>query len=175
MQRSQNDRNIDLIFTFITGKLLSNSLDCLQDHISDIVTTGFETIFLQKLLFIFLANLPCPGVIGPIREGILPEFLCLLLFFRQDDLGKVSRKKVAVLLDFVQMRGGGPAQICVRFSQTVYSGQFGDGDVRGGPLPKFFFAHWRSKKVAKVVQILGRGGGGRGNLDKIQKNSYFFS
>ena len=124
MQRSQNDRNIDLIFTFITGKLLSNSLDCLQDHISDIVTTGFETIFLQKLLFIFLANLPCPGVIGPIREGILPEFLCLLLFFRQDDLGKVSRKKVAVLLDFVQMRGGGLPKFLSVFHK-LYIGSIG--------------------------------------------------
>ena len=28
------------------------------------------------------------------------------------------------------------------------------------------------KKVVQVVQIRG-GGGGRGNLDKIQKNSYF--
>ena len=33
------------------------------------------------------------------------------------------------------------------------------------------------KKVVQVVQIEGRGGGavGRGNLDKIQKNSYFSS
>ena len=30
---------------------------------------------------------------------------------------------------------------------------------------------WRSIKVVQVVQIGGRG---RGNLDKIQKNSYFF-
>ena len=30
---------------------------------------------------------------------------------REIDLGKASRKNVAVLLDFVQMRGGGPAQI----------------------------------------------------------------
>ena len=29
-------------------------------------------------------------------------------------------KKVVVLLDFVQMRGEGPAQIFVHFSQTVY-------------------------------------------------------
>ena len=34
---------------------------------------------------------------------------------------EVLPKKVAVLLDFVQLRGGeGPAQIFVHFSQTVY-------------------------------------------------------
>ena len=33
---------------------------------------------------------------------------------------------------------------------------------------------WLSKKVVQVVQIGGRGGC-RGNLNKIQKNSYFFS
>ena len=48
--------------------------------------TGCEMILLQKLLIIFLDNLPCAGVRDPIREGILPEFLCLLLFFRQVDL-----------------------------------------------------------------------------------------
>ena len=31
------------------------------------------------------------------------------------------------------------------------------------------------KKLVQVVQIGGNGGVGRGNLDKIQKNSYFFS
>ena len=48
--------------------------------------TGCEMVLLQKLLIIFLDNLPCAGVRDPIREGILPEFLCLLLFFRQVDL-----------------------------------------------------------------------------------------
>ena len=48
--------------------------------------TGCEMILLQKLLIIFLDNLPCAGVRDPIREGILPEFLCLLLSFRQADL-----------------------------------------------------------------------------------------
>ena len=48
--------------------------------------TGCEMILLQKLLIIFLDNLPCAGVRDPIREGILPEFLCLHLFFRQVDL-----------------------------------------------------------------------------------------
>ena len=33
---------------------------------------------------------------------------------------------------------------------------------------------WRSKKVVQVVQIWGRGAGGGGNLDKIQKNNNFF-
>ena len=54
-------------------------------------------------------------------------------------------KKVAVLLDFVQMRGGGLPKFFVHFSQTVYIGS-----------------------------IWGWGGRGR-PLDKIQKNSYFFS
>ena len=49
-------------------------------------------------------------------------------------------------------------------------GQFGDGEGGGDPCPNFL-AHLRSKKVVQVVQIRG---GGRGNLDKIQKNSYFF-
>ena len=43
-------------------------------------------ILLQKLLIIFLDNLPCEGVRDPIREGILPEFLYLLFFFRRVDL-----------------------------------------------------------------------------------------
>ena len=39
------------------------------------------------------------------------------------DLGTVSRKKMAVLLDFVQMRGGRALpKFFVRFSQTVYIG-----------------------------------------------------
>ena len=88
-------------------------------------------------------------------------------------LGKVSRKKVAVLLDFVQMRGGGH---CPNFLSTFHKlyilGQFGDGEGGGDPCPNFL-AHWRSKKVVQVVQIRGRGV--RGNLDKIQKKSYFFS
>ena len=55
------------------------------------------------------------------------------------DLGKVSRKKVAVLLDFVQMRGGeGLAQFFVHFSQTVYFGSIWGWGGRGRPLPKFF-------------------------------------
>ena len=70
-------------------------------------------------------------------------------------------KKIAVLLDFVQ------------FSQTIYIGTTWGWGGRGRPLPKFF-GTLAFKKVVKVVQIRGRGGG-RGNLDKIQKNSYFFS
>ena len=41
-----------------------------------------------------------------------------------------------------------------------------------GETPAQFFWHIGVKKVVKVVQIWGSGG--RGNLDKIQKNSYFF-
>ena len=97
-------------------------------------------------------------------------------FFREspNDLEKVSRKKVVVLLDFVQMRGRGALpKFVVHFSQTVYWVNLGMG--RGGgrdPCPNFL-PHWRSKKVVQVVQI--EGWGGRGNLNKIQKNGYFFS
>ena len=50
-------------------------------------------------------------------------------------------------------------------------GQFGDGEEGGGdPCPNFL--HIGVQKVLQVVQIGGRGG--QGNLDKVQKNSYFF-
>ena len=66
---------------------------------------------------------------------------------------------------------------CPNFLSTFHKlyilGQFGDGEGGGDPCPNFL-AHWRSKKVVQVVQIRGRGWGGRSNLDKIQKNSYFF-
>ena len=80
-------------------------------------------------------------------------------------------KKIAVLLDFVQMRGrGGP---CPNFLSTFHKlhilGQFGDGEGGGDPCPNCL-AHWRPKKVVQVVQIGGRRGG-QGNLDIIQKNS----
>ena len=57
--------------------------------------------------------------------------------------GKVSPKKVAVLLDFVQMRGGGRGGPCPNFSSAFHKlyimGQFGDGEGGGrSPLPKFF-------------------------------------
>ena len=57
-------------------------------------------------------------------------------------------KKIAVLLDFVQMRGGRALpKFFVHFSQTVYIlGQFGDGEGGGDPCPNFL-AHWRSRKV----------------------------
>ena len=54
-------------------------------------------------------------------------------------LGKVSRKKVAVLLDYVQMRGGRALpKFFVHFSQTVYIGSIWGWGGRGRPLPKFF-------------------------------------
>ena len=72
-------------------------------------------------------------------------------------LGEGLPKKVAVPLDFVQLRGGGP---CPNFLSTFHKlyilGQFGDGEGGGDPCPNFL-AHWRSKKVVQVVQIRGRG------------------
>ena len=69
-------------------------------------------------------------------------------------------KKVAVLLDLVQMRrGGGP---CQKFLSTFHKlyilDQFGHGEGGGDPCP-IFLAHWRSKKVVQVVHIRGSGGG----------------
>ena len=92
---------------------------------------------------------------------------------RQSPLGTVSRKKVAVLLDFVQMRGGeGPAQIfCPLFTNCIYWVNLGMG--REGETPVQIFWHIGvQKKMGQAVQI--RGSGGKGDLDKIQKNSYFF-
>ena len=53
--------------------------------------------------------------------------------------GKVSRKKVAALFYFVQMRGGRDLpKFFVHFSQTVYIGSIWGWGGRGRPLPKFF-------------------------------------
>ena len=60
-------------------------------------------------------------------------------------LGKVSRKKVAVLLDFVQMRDGG-GSVLPKFLSTFHKlyilGQFGDGEGEGDTCPNFL-ARWR--------------------------------
>ena len=73
-------------------------------------------------------------------------------------LGKISRKKVAVLFDIVRMRGGGP---CPNFLSTFHKlyilGQFGDGEGGVDPCP-IFFGTLALKKVVQVVQIRGRGG-----------------
>ena len=58
-------------------------------------------------------------------------------------------KKVAVLLDFVQMRGGALPNFFVHFSQIVYI-----ESIWGWGCPNFL-AHWCSKKVVQVVQIRG--------------------
>ena len=90
-------------------------------------------------------------------------------FYLRDGLPK----KIAVLLDFVQMRGGACPNFLSTFHKLYILGQFWDGEGGGDPCPNFL-AHWRSKKMVKLSKLGGRGGG-RGNLDKIQKNSYFFS
>ena len=70
-------------------------------------------------------------------------------------------KKLAVLSDFVQMRGEGPAQIfCPRFTNCIYWVNLGMG--REGETPAQIFWHIGiNKKVVKVVQIRGKGGGSR--------------
>ena len=85
-----------------------------------------------------------------------------------------SPEKVAVLLDFVQMRGGeGPAQIfCPLFTNCIYWVNLGMG--REGETPAQIFWHIGVQKKWYKLSKLG-GGGGRGNLDKIQQNSYLFS
>ena len=66
---------------------------------------------------------------------------------------------------------GGP---CPNFLSTFYKlyilGQFEDGET-----PAQFFWQIGVKKKWYKLSKSGEGGGGRGNLDKIQKNSYFFS
>ena len=66
-------------------------------------------------------------------------------FYIRDSLPK----KIAVLLDFVQMRGG-------------------------RALPNSFWHNEVQKKWYKLSKLGEVGVGGQGNLDKIQKNSYFF-
>ena len=67
-----------------------SSLITLLKRFSDVQHTRTPELLTAKqvddYLTIPIANLPCAGVRDPIREGILPEFLCLLLFFRQVDL-----------------------------------------------------------------------------------------
>ena len=71
--------------------------------------------------------------------------------------------------------GGGKAlpKFFVHFSQTVYIGSIWGWGGRGRPLPISFGHIGDQKKWFKLFKL--GGGGDRGNLDKIQKNSYFFS
>ena len=70
-------------------------------------------------------------------------------------------KKVAVLLDFVQLRGGeGPAQIFLSTFHKLYIfGEFGDGEGGGDPCPNFW--HIGVEKKWYKLSTLGRGGGSR--------------
>ena len=71
--------------------------------------------------------------------------LCFIIYTYLCKIGNIHvregfTKKVAVLLDFVQMRGGGegPAQIFrPLFTNCIYLGQFGDGEGGGHPCPNF--------------------------------------
>ena len=70
--------------------------------------------------------------------------------------------------------GLGPAQnFCPLFTNCMYWVNF--GMEREGETPAQIFWHIRIQKSGTSCQNLGEGGGGgRGNSDKIQKNSYFF-
>ena len=75
---------------------------------------------------------------------------------------KLLAPRVAVPLDFVQLKGGRALpKFFVHFSQTVYIGSIWGWRRRGRPLPKFFGRLGLKKvvKVVQVVQIRGRGGG----------------
>ena len=83
---------------------------------------------------------------------------------------------MAVLLDFVQMRGGG-GRPCPNFLSTFHKlyilGQFGDVEGGGDPCP-ICLAHWLSKKVAQFVQIRGRGLGVEVIWTKSKRTATFF-
>ena len=83
-------------------------------------------------------------------------------------LGRLHEKKL-LFFGFCPNEGGeGPAQIlCPLFTNCIYWVNLGMGR-EGEPLPNFF-GTLAFKKAVQVVQI--RDGG----VDKIQKNSYFFT
>ena len=69
-------------------------------------------------------------------------------------------KKVAVLLDFVQLRGGGGPwpNFLSTFHKLYILGQFGDGEGGGDPMPNFFGTLALKKKWYKLSKL--REGGG---------------
>ena len=69
------------------------------------------------------------------------------------------------------MRGGAAQIFCPLDINCIYWVNLGMG--REGETPAQIFWHIGVQKKWYKLSKLG-GGGGRGNLDKIQKNSYFF-
>ena len=71
---------------------------------------------------------------------LVPSIRCYVVISLRDGFPK----KVAVLLDFFQMRGGGLPKLFVHFSQTVYwvNLGMGIGRGRGDPSPNLL-AYWR--------------------------------
>ena len=76
------------------------------------------------------------------------------------------------VFDFTRSFLGLRGPLVVPFHKLYIGSIWGWGGGGGRPLPKFF-GTLAFKKVVHVAQI-GGWGGGRGNLDKVQKNSYFF-
>ena len=75
------------------------------------------------------------------------------------------------------MHDGSMVQKSCTISQSPEksSSSFGFCPIEGGrALPKFFGVQKKWYKLSKLVEGEGGGVGGRGNLDKTQKNSYFF-
>ena len=94
------------------------------------------------------------------QNKVLSNFEKLILVL----VGVVSRKKVAVLLDFAQI-------FRPLFKNCIYWVNLG---MEGkGENPAQIFWHIGVQKSGTSCPIGGRGGS-RGNLDKIQKNNYFF-
>ena len=83
-------------------------------------------------------------------------------------------KRSSCSFGFCPNEGGeGPAQtFCPLFTNCIYWVNLGKG--REGETPAQIFWHISVKKKWYKLPKLGGLGGGRGNLDKIQMNSYFF-
>ena len=87
------------------------------------------------------------------REVMAVLFEMLTKYLRLQSKGRFPEKKVALLLDFVQMRGGRALpKYFVHFSQTVYIGSIWGWGERGRSLPNLF-GPLAFQKVAQVVQI----------------------
>ena len=120
------------------GQLVEKCQTCLfQKDFSSVTFPGGSTDHgIKKIV-----PAPCHRNGADAKIFYLTQVRSLSTFFTDStDWGKVSRKKVAVLLDFVQIRGGGrPCPIFLSTFHKLYLlGQFWDGEARvGRPLPKF--------------------------------------
>ena len=84
-------------------------------------------------------------------------------------------KRIAVLLDFVQMRGGeGPAQIfCPLFTNCIYWVNLGMGREEETPA-QIFWHIGIQKKWYKLSKLGGEGGGVKVIWTKYKRTATFF-